>query len=486
MNKTGNKPIDLLREVVLSSFENFIYFFQKEYNGYKPHLYDYQKKIVADLEGVIEGRILKEIINLPPRYRKTEIAVKMFIPYCLALNPKAKFIHTSYSKSLALDNSEAVRNLIKSEPYQKLFPYVQIRKDTDAKEKWYTTEGGGMYSTSSGGQITGFGAGSSVEEYEDNSLTENMDKEFMSEFFKEIEKGKFGGAIIMDDANKPDDADSPQLLARVNNRFDNTIQSRRNSRYTPIINIQQRVAINDLSGYLMKKGGWNRLVLKAISDEGEALCPAIHTLEELYKLKKENDVVFDTQYQQTPSEKEGLMYSEINTCDIDRKTLIEKSIVRISSTDANLTDGNDYFVTWFWALYEGRLFIYDVIMEQLAPHNVKDLFIQKHHENKIDLAVIEQNNQQTFIEEIRPYMPSNMMKITATTNKLARIISKAHLVGKISFVNSEDFKFKKALEHLKQFNKNGTSEDNHDDPEDALTLGLDYWWHNYPMLFLDN
>ena len=162
--------------MVLSSFENFIKYFQVEYYGYKPNLYDYQLQIVDSLEEVIRGKTTRLIINVPPRYRKTQISVKDFIAYGLAISGgKAKYIHVSYAQKLALDNSEAIRDFISSEPYQRLFPEVQIKKDSNAKEKWYTTNGGGVYATSSGGQVTGFGAGSSPEEYNDDGEELNVD-----------------------------------------------------------------------------------------------------------------------------------------------------------------------------------------------------------------------------------------------------------------------------------------------------------------------
>lgn len=425
---------------------------------------------------------------MPPRYRKTEIAVKMFIAYGLALSGgRAKYIHVSYAQKLALDNSEAIRDLISSEPFQKLFPEVQIKKDSNAKEKWYTTNGGGVYATSSGGQVTGFGAGASPEDYDEN--TEEFES-FYREFFKGLDPLKFGGALVIDDPNKADDAESPVALQKVNNRFDTTISNRVNSRYTPIINIQQRVHKNDLSGKLIKDGGWKLLKLSAIDPEtGEPLCEAIHTIQELNKIKDTNSVVFDAQYQQDPKEAEGLMYPVLKKINADRETVLSGAELLFSTTDANMVDGSDYFVTWFWAVWNGRPFIYDVIFEQIAARNLKDLVIQKHTENRSQLAIIEQNNQQTFIGEIQGKMCS-ILPVTARTNKLSRMIAKAHLakhVGFLSWFDEEPSRqYVKAIEHMEKFNKNGTSDDNHDDPEDAFTLGLDYLWTNHQHIFLNN
>lgn len=475
--------------MVLSSQENFARYFLVEFFGYKPNLYDYQLKITGALDDVIRSKITKLIINIPPRYRKTTIAVILFIAYGLAISEgKAKFIHVSYSKKLALDNSEAIKDLVSSEAFQKIFPEVQIKKDSKSKEKWYTTVGGGVYATSSGGQVTGFGAGSSPEDYEPEEFNEDEFNSVFDEFFAGFDPELFGGALVIDDPNKADDGDSPAALAKVNNRFDTTISNRVNSRYTPIINIQQRVHKNDLSGKLIKDGGWKLLKLSAIDPEtGEALCEAIHTLSELEAIKERNTVVFDAQYQQDPKEADGLMYPTLKKINADRETILKEAELLFTSTDANMVDGSDYFVTWFWAVWNGRPFIYDAIFRQIAAKNLKDLVIQKHKENKSQLAVIEQNNQQTFIGEIQGKMCA-ILPVTAKSNKLSRIIAKAHLAKHVGFLSWHDEEpsreYVKAIQHMENFNKNGSHEDGHDDPEDAFTLGLDYLWINHQHIFL--
>lgn len=192
------------------------------------------------LDRIIKGDLKRVCISIAPRYGKTELAVKNFIALGLAHNPTAKFIHLSYSGSLAEDNSESVRDFIDSEDYRKIFPYVELSKSSASKSKWNTTRGGGVYATATGGQITGFGAG-------------EVDREFMDGMngMEVLSNSKiFAGAIVIDDALKPDDALSDLKRQRVNERFENTIRSRTNSRDTPIVVIGQRLHSNDLIGYL--------------------------------------------------------------------------------------------------------------------------------------------------------------------------------------------------------------------------------------------
>src|SRR5450432_1841782 len=212
------------------------YFFAKNH-ARKFALGYHHKQIFDVLDQVVDGKIKRLIINVPPRFSKTEIAVKHFISYALARNPKAKFIHLSYSSELALDNSEGVKDIVKSDAYREMFPNVQIKPGTDSKHKWYTSDGGGIYAASSGSSVTGFGAGQ--VDIEDEDFTIDDAKEF-------------AGAIIIDDPIKPEDCESPILRDKINKRFDSTIRSRVNSRNTPIIIIMQRLHPEDLCGYLLK------------------------------------------------------------------------------------------------------------------------------------------------------------------------------------------------------------------------------------------
>lgn len=268
------------------------YFFYAE-NARRFNVGEHHKRIAAALDRVFSGQCTRLIINCPPRYSKTEM-LKAFVKKGLAINPASKYIMLSYSANLALDNSERIKDAVASEWYSDLFPWVQIKRDSRSKQKWYTTAGGGIYATSSDGQVTGFGAGLVKEEpagdFEDIDTANNV----------------WGGAIIIDDPLKPLDASSPVKRQKVNDQFENTIRSRVNDRSTPIIIIMQRLHKQDLCGYLLdlEPDEWELLSLPALSVDSEgretALYPFKHTVEELHKIQAANRFTFETQYQQNP------------------------------------------------------------------------------------------------------------------------------------------------------------------------------------------
>lgn len=240
------------------------------------------RKIANALEAVYSGEITRLIINIPPRYGKTEFAIKIFVSWCLANANFSKFIHLSYSDSLALDNSSQTKEYINSDAFQKYWP-MELKKDAQSKSKWFNEFGGGMYATASGGAITGFGAGVSG-------------------------KDVFSGAIIIDDPLKPDDALSDVKRGTVNDRYNTTIRSRVNNKNTPIILIMQRLHEDDMSGFLLGGGSgekWTHLCMPALDKNNNPLWEDKHNFEELEAIRQADRYTFAGQYMQRPAPEEG-------------------------------------------------------------------------------------------------------------------------------------------------------------------------------------
>ena len=219
----------------------------------------------------------------------SEMAVRSFISWGLANNPRARFMHLSASDDLVNDNSDAIRDIIKSPAFRYLFPETVISRKTDAKDKWYTTQNGGLYAVSTGGQITGFGAG------------DFGDRQYRG---TGSDADGFGGAIIIDDPLKPADALSDLKRERINARYNNTIASRvNNPGVTPVVLIMQRIHDHDMAGFLLGGGSgepWESLVLPAINDDGTPLWPEKHSIEQLERMKAADPETFAAQYMQSP------------------------------------------------------------------------------------------------------------------------------------------------------------------------------------------
>lgn len=232
------------------------------------------------LEKVVAGITTRLIINIPPRSGKTEIAVKNFIAWCMGNFPDAEFIHASYSKTLATSNTAEIRELMSHDAFHDVFGAPQFRRDTNAKDHFKTENGGHVYATGAEGTITGFGAGKMRE--------------------------AFGGAIVIDDPHKAGEANSDTMRRNILEWFQTTMESRKNSRETPIIVIMQRLHEDDLSGFLLSGGNgeeWTHLNIPAITDDSNSFWPENSSFEidELRRKERANSYVFAGQYMQRPA-----------------------------------------------------------------------------------------------------------------------------------------------------------------------------------------
>jgi len=464
-NSTQITKHDYIKAKLLDSPLFFTrYFFKKQYNR-KFVVSDHHKEICKVIKRIFMGDCRRVIINMPPRYGKTELLVKTLISMGLALNPKSKFIHTSYSETLALDNSESVKDLVESEDYQEYFNF-QLKKDSKSKRKWYTSEGGGIYATASGGQITGFGAGQVDKEEEE-----------IEDFLNGIElmQNKFKGAIIIDDPVKPEDAASPNIREKINQRFDNTIRSRVNSRNTPIVIVMQRVHEQDLSGYLidLEPNEWEVLMMPAISEEGKPLWEFKHTLEELDSLRKANEIVFDSQYQQDPKPSKSVVFDkkEIMRFSMDNLNTdnLEGKIGAIDVAD----EGEDALSFPIGYIIADKIYITDWLFTTENTEYTIPVSTQLTRHHKLDYLAIETNNHGSlFLKQVNQEVKgTGIIGVHQSTNKHSRIIQNAHFIRNyVVFRNDYEIgsDYDKAMKQLFNYTKDGKAE--HDDSPDSIAL----------------
>ncbi len=269
--------------------ENFYFFtrfmFRERRNF--PWLRGPHHKMICDhLEAVFDGRIKRLIINIPPRYSKTELAVVNFIAWALGRYPDCEFIHTSYSEHLAENNSWMTREIVAHPSYQFIFPNTQVDRRRNSTDHWVTTAGGVVYAVGANGTITGFGAGKV--------------------------RPNFGGAILIDDPHKASETRSPTKRRNVIDWYKDTLSSRLNDpKRTPIILIMQRLHEEDLSGFLLGGGSgeeWTHLCLPALREDGTALWPEKHSVEDLERMKRAMPWTYAGQYEQRPSPLDGILF----------------------------------------------------------------------------------------------------------------------------------------------------------------------------------
>ena len=200
----------------------FTRYFFKHRQGIKFRVNWHHHLISDTVQRVIDGELKNVVINVPPGSSKTEIVAINLMARGLAINPRARFLHISYSDDLALLNSGTAKEIVQSDEFQALWP-LKVADDAKSKKRWNVEvdgkTAGGVYAVSLGGQITGFRAGHMTEGWQ--------------------------GAIIIDDPLKVEDAYSKTKRAAANRKLVSTVKSRKANPDTPIIVIMQRLAEED-------------------------------------------------------------------------------------------------------------------------------------------------------------------------------------------------------------------------------------------------
>ena len=334
-----------------------LYFFSrymfKERRKYK-WMHNWHHRDVCDaLMRVFRGETKRLIINIPPRYSKTELAVINFMAWCFGKVPDCEFIHISYSATLAANNAFQTRNLVQEEAFRRVFPYFALRDDSKAKDDWRTVAGGVCYAQGTGGTITGFGAG-------------------------KIRKD-FGGAIIIDDPHKASEASSDTIRGNVIEWFQNTLESRTNSPDTPIIVIMQRLHEQDLAGWLLDGGNgeeWEHLCLPAIQPDGSALWPEKHSIERLKVMEDAAPYVFSGQYRQLPSPPAGGFFKPDRIEIVD--ALPSNVVKQVRAWDLAATENEGDYTAGPRMLKttDNQIYIVDMVRGQWGPDGVENTIKQ--------------------------------------------------------------------------------------------------------------
>lgn len=317
-------------------FKDWFLFFFKQVEKQPFIIENIHEDLFNCFEDIYNKKTTRQIINISPRSAKTTLTI-YFIAYCLAKNMKCNFIYTSFSQDLLNENSRRLTNILSNTVYTEM--YINDIVEEEIKEKsvdefwdeYYknnnnvfkftnrkitTNKGGCVLFNSMGSSITGFGCG--------------------------IRGSKtFSGALILDDPNKPADVRSINTRKKVLQYFKETLLSRLNNPDVAIINIQQRLHIEDLTGQLLKEYDFN-LLKKPLIENGECQLPNQYDEKRIEELKKDN-YLFSSQYQQEPIADGGNI---IKTEWIKRYSLLPRFKFTYICVDSALktSEQNDYTV----------------------------------------------------------------------------------------------------------------------------------------------
>ena len=423
----------MLKYACMNSHLVYTRFFFKKREGSRFMVSPHHKVMANVLDVTLRGgslcghKVNRLIINVPPGYTKTEMAVVNYISHGMAINPASRFIHVSYSDQLALLNSATVKDVVMGEDYQSMWP-MELREDSQSKKAWYNKWRGGMMAVASGGSITGFRAGRMME--------------------------GFSGALVIDDPIKPDDAYSETMREKINTRFTNTFKSRLAHEDIPIIVIMQRVHEDDPTGFLLKGGTgemWHHLCLPVDTPETPEkyptefshgipiphnlkpgpLWPYKHNAEQIEIMRDADPYTYASQYDQRPAPLGGGIFKDIWWKFYDVLPNVEWKIIT-ADTAQKEKEHNDYSVFQCWGMYEGNIYLIDQLRGKWIAPTLKINFIafwNKHYvggnptKGRLRCAYVEDKVSGTgLIQDIinDPSTPIPMTAVQRNTDKITR------------------------------------------------------------------
>lgn len=234
-------------------------------------------EIMADaFDKVIDGKIKRLAISMPPRHTKSEFGSHYLPAYFLGRRPDLKVIETSNTGELASGFGRKVRDTINSERYQEVFPNVELKADNKAAGRWATNKGGEYFAIGVGGTVTGKGA----------------------------------DLFIIDDPHTEQEGllNDPKAFEFAYNWYTSGPRQRLQPGAAVVI-IMTRWHKADLLGRIFKRAAstntldeWEIIELPAILPSGSPLWPGYWSLRELNALKNELDSFkWNAQYQQKPT-----------------------------------------------------------------------------------------------------------------------------------------------------------------------------------------
>jgi predicted phage terminase large subunit-like protein len=372
----NSQEIVLLDEILRSDFGKFLHRCFLWLNPGATFLPNWHIRAIAyQLERVRRGEITRLIINLPPRYLKSITVSVAFSAFMLGLEPRRRIIAISYGEELSAKHASDFRSVVNSAWFQRAFRKMRIARNTELEVM--TTRRGFRKATSLMGPLTGLG----------------------------------GDLVIIDDPQKPIDAQSEPRRNSVNQWLSNTLLSRLdNKQASAVIVVMQRVHMDDLSGFLSSSSDeWTVLSLPAIAEEdesiligpnefhhrklGEALHPAHETIETLRKLQQTlGPDTFAAQYQQAPVPAGGAMIkrSWLRYYDEIPKDIPYSRIIQSWDTAAKDGAQNDYSVCTTWLIADENFYLLDLVRDRFEYPLLRDTAIELADRFKPDEILIEE------------------------------------------------------------------------------------------------
>lgn len=365
----------------------------------------YLKLLAEVLTDVAAGKTKRQIVSMPPRHGKTFMASICLPAWILAHDASAKILVLSYGQDLADKIAYAIRAVLRSDWFREAFD-TRLAKDRARVMDFVTTDGGGVRSLSIEGGVTGLGA----------------------------------DFIIIDDPVEIKDCDNSKRLQRVNDLFDDEIQTRLdNPKEGGIVVVAHRVSEDDLPGHVLNKGGWKELKLPLIAPraqtyeladgeiwtrkKGDLLRPDAFTQRDIKRLRDSKQPGFETLQQQNPGGSDRLrIKTEYFPTFVAELQVRDLPIVLSIDPGQKAGPTNSFSVIQVWAPKDGAHLLLDQWREQATYSELRSQVRRLMRKHRPSIVLIEDTGQGPALSsDLNPQNGMQVVPVTPIGDKVERL-----------------------------------------------------------------
>ena len=432
---------------VVKYFCEVFQFMSRSWVGYTPPTVELPKipqdAVLFDIRKYTDKNHIN--INIPPRHSKSMI-FNVLGPVWLWLNYPVKVASISHTSGLAKKMNEKRKRVINSELFQELFEYIQLI--ANSSEYLKDSRGGELYSLNRD-SMTGYGADLIINDDLTNAETARKDKEEMNNAWS---------------------------------YFRNTMPSRINDpKKGVIMNIQQRIAPNDITGRILStkkmRDSYIHIIIPAIFDRDTYfVCPISGDIlywkkgQSLWEERYGNyealrvdvgDANFETQYLQRSTASESTV--------LKAEMIIERPITEVPSIDDADTvyashdfpvkdkETSDFLGSTLAYMKNSTLYIYDSLEKKMAF--VKSVEYVKGIDDAYPgvVQIIEDKaNGSPILEQLQDECAGLQAFQPGTQSKTQRLESASIYIKNVVFVQSDwnqltnSYELSPSLENLKK------------------------------------
>lgn len=364
-------PDELGYVLINSGFEPWFRYMFRVVNN-TPFIYEpLHKKMLDKIQDVIDGKTTRLNLNLCPRSGKSTALIWLTV-YCLTTCPEAQIIYTSFNQDLLNSIAQQIAAIMQNPIYQAMYGQV-FREDSEevdpvddfwkeylqrttgkakfSSRKIVTPQGGVVLFNSIGSAITGFGVQCRGR------------------------KG-FTGFLAIDDGEKTQDVRSERIRKKTQVYFQETLLSRLNNPDAPILNVQQRLHVDDLSGFLENTYHFEVFKFPLLDENGNCNLSKQYTPERIKELQVDQ-YTFSAQYQQEPIMLGGGVFKADWIRYYDPHETARYIRMFITADTASKTkEWNDYTAIGVWGVTsQNRLRLLDYVHARMEIPELEQTFL---------------------------------------------------------------------------------------------------------------